>query len=198
MKFIIKIFLAFLYVNISSVFSKNLKEKAEKKVSRQLPPSLKEFKITETDNNSIINVVKNVTFNLNLQANPSTGYGLYLKNFDSLDKNSIIFHNILFDNTTKLYMSNVFIPEKNNGTIIPVGAPGHYQFQLTTIGNFTNADLEFVKVKQREPKNFISLTKIKLTSSKFGKFSMKLSLSASINKMNSIYFLFLILWVFIL
>lgn len=196
MKFVTLTLLFVYFVNLSLVLSKRLKEKEEKRISRQTPTILKEFQINEMNNNSILSVVKNVTFNLNVQAKPSTGYDLYLKNFDSLDKNTIKFENLLFDNSTKLYMSSVFIPEKTNGTV-KVGAPGHYQFQITTVGNFSNADIEFVKIRPWEPKNFTGLTKIRLTSTKLSEFSMKLNSNGSNYKLSLIYFLAL-MFVFML
>jgi len=191
MKFVIRVLIAVLFVNLSLVLSKRLKEKEEKRISRQTPVNLKEFQITEMNNNSILNVVKNVTFNLNVQANPSSGYDLYLKNYESLDKSTIKFENLIYDKASNLHMSNVFIPNKTKG--INNGGAGNYQFKIITFDNFTNTDLEFVKIRPFEPKKILGLTKIRLTSTKLGDFSMKLASSASNNRLNLIYSIFLVL-----
>ena len=108
MKFVTKVLFAIVLLNIAIGEAKRLKDQ-DKKSSRQSPSNLdniRAFQIDESKNNSIINVVKNSTFYLDVKANPSTGYDLYLKNYDSINKNNLKFKNILFDNTTKLYMSN--------------------------------------------------------------------------------------------
>jgi len=181
MKFVTKIFLTILLLNLTIYKSKKLKEQESTKNKKQTPinkDNIKVFQIDETKNNSVINVLKNVTFYIDVKANPSTGYDLYLKNYDNLDKKTIQLTNLVFDNSTKMYMSNVF----NRDPIISkeknLGFSGYYKFEVKAIGNFSSTDLEFVQVRPSDPKNYTRLTKVSLINALKPEFSMKLTSSA--------------------
>lgn len=104
------------------------------------------FKIEDSSNNTVLNVPKNTTFYINVRANPSTGYELFLKNYDAIDKNYLKIDNLLLDPKTNYYISNKFTVEKSkNNTVL--GKPGYYQFSLVALKDFSNIDLEFITIR---------------------------------------------------
>lgn len=84
-----------------------------------------------------------------VKANPTTGYNLYLKNFEDLDKNILTISNVKKDPKVKYYFSDTYITynEIYNESPPLMGAPGYYQFKLNFEKDFDEVSLQFVKIR---------------------------------------------------
>jgi predicted secreted protein len=106
------------------------------------------YEINETKNNTILNIPYNITFEIYVDANPTTGYKLFLKNYDSLDKTQLQFSNIIMDSTAKAYMSNDYIPSKTSSEIVGVvGSGGKYKFIIKALKEISNLELIFSQMQ---------------------------------------------------
>jgi hypothetical protein len=100
--------------------------------------------------------------------------------------------NLVFDDSVKLYMSNVFNRDPlNTNQKSPITRSGYYRFEIKAQSNFTSAVLEFVNVRHTEPKDLSNVTRIKLSKSLKPEFSMVLSSFNLSNKLGYLIFVLL-------
>jgi predicted secreted protein len=121
--------------------------------------------IDESKNNSFITVPRNSTFELHVKGNPTTGYGVYLKNYNSIDKTYLRFENLIYDNVTNLYRSDEYAPQNimNNKQNL-VGSGGFYVFRMTTLQDFNNIFVSFVKIQPWDLSSETGKINLKLTT----------------------------------
>lgn len=124
------------------------------------------MQIDQTKNNSLITVPRNTTFELHVEANPTTGYMVYLKNYNSIDKTYLRFENLVYDEVTNLYRSDEYLPNNNlNNQQNLVGTGGVYIFRITTLRDFNSIFISFVKIQPWDLNSETAQINLKLTTS---------------------------------
>ena len=151
--------LAFIF--FYSVEAVILKSQISIKASTSADPN--EFTIDNTKNNSVIKVSKKTTIHLNVTGNPTTGYLVYLKNYDSIDKTALKFTNIKYDFKAKLYTTDDYIPSNTDPRV--VGSGGYFKFDVNVLKDFDSIDLIFVELQSFNPESETEGIKVTLTTS---------------------------------
>lgn len=125
------------------------------------------YYVNLTNNIQSFIVPKNITFNLYVKGNPTTGYVVYLKNYASIDKDSLRFENIEYDTTSKYYLSNEYINDERNIISNPpiVGSGGYYKFKISALKDFREMSLQFIQMQPWDTRTEMALATVKLTTS---------------------------------
>lgn len=193
MKFEILKLCIILFINISSLLAITSNSKM-----RQLPPTKGpkvSFILNKNQDGSMI-VPGNTTFSVNIEANPSTGYVTYLKNYQNItQENKLKIYKMKYDNNTRMYTTEMVKDNSDRD-----GAPSYYNFQMRAVKPFENLKLEFITVKpwefRKSNKNFFKNT-LMLSTSKDDEFSVSTSNNANMIK-NANFLLSALLLLFVL
>ena len=124
--------------------------------------NVKEFLLDEYENNSVLSVPKNSSFNIKLKGNASTGYIWILKNYSEVSKNNILDLSKIKENGSGDYVQN----DSPKGY---VGVPGKFVFEFKTFENLSDSqELVFVYRRPWLDEEEVEENNIKKVSIKVG------------------------------